>query len=48
MLMPYVTEFSLCAAALIASFVFGEALLKRPAEIAARLARSLAERLRRP
>lgn len=45
--MPYVTEFSLCAAAFIASFVFGEALLKNPSKKAARIARSLAERFRR-
>jgi hypothetical protein len=48
MTMPYVTEFSLCAAAFIASFAFGEAVLKRPAEKAARIARSIAERIRRP
>ncbi|MDB5408290.1 MAG: hypothetical protein JWL84_3202 [Rhodospirillales bacterium] len=46
--MPYVTEFSLCAAAFIASFTFGDVLLKRPSEKAIRVARSLAERLRRP
>jgi hypothetical protein len=46
--MRYVTEFSLCAAAFIASFAFGEALLKRPQAVAVRIARSLAERLRRP
>ena len=46
--MPYLTEFSLCAAAFIASFVFGETLLKRPSQKAVRLVRSLAERLRRP
>ena len=46
--MPYVTEFSLCAAALIATFAFGDLVLKRPSEMAARFARSLAARLRRP
>jgi hypothetical protein len=46
--MPYVTEISLCAAAFIASFAFGEVLLKRPSAKAVRIARSLAERLRRP
>jgi hypothetical protein len=47
MMMPYVTEISLCAAAFVASFAFGEALLKRPTEQAVRIARLLAERLRR-
>jgi hypothetical protein len=45
--MPYVSEFSFCAAAFIASFAFGEALVKNPGEKALRLAQSLAERLRR-
>jgi hypothetical protein len=48
MLMPYVTEFSLCAAAFIASYAYGDAILKRPKEQAIRIVRSLAERLRRP
>jgi hypothetical protein len=46
--MPHVAEFSLWAAAVIATFTFGEALLDRPSKIAVRLARSLAARLRRP